>query len=88
MKIAMGDTRVTAHELRTFMFEAASMANEVPLSIGAPRADGTFPVITPNNLLIGRLGICLPEDTVPFWPQAVDLPLKPASLSLRVHIIR
>ena len=59
----MGDTRVTAHELQTFMFKAASMANEVQLSIGAPRADGTFPVITPNNLLIGRLGIFLPDDT-------------------------
>ena len=63
VKIALGDTRVTQSELQTCLMEAAGIANERPLTIGPPREDGTYPVITPNTLLLGRSSIVPPDDT-------------------------
>ena len=62
IKISLGDTRVTQSELQTCLMEAAGIANERPLTLGPPREDGTFPIITPHTLLLGRSDILPPDD--------------------------
>ena len=42
--------------------EAAGIANERLLTIGPPKEDGSYTVITPNTLLIGRSNIVPPDD--------------------------
>ena len=59
----MGDTRVSPLELQTIFMEAANICNERPLGLSKPRADGTYDVLTPNNLLLGRSVNILPDDT-------------------------
>ena len=38
------------------------MCNERPLGLSKPREDGTYDLITPNNLLLGRSQNILPDD--------------------------
>ena len=45
------------------LFESANLANEKPIGvIKMPNFDGTFKVITPNCLLMGRSTNCVPDD--------------------------
>ena len=62
IKIALGDSRVSQSELQTILMESASIANERPLALGSPREDGTYPIITPNTLLIGRSNVAPPDN--------------------------
>ena len=55
LKISMGDCRLTALELQLFLMEAADISNNRPISV--PKripADGTYRILTPNCLLLGR----------------------------------
>jgi hypothetical protein len=61
--LSLGDSRVTPLELQTILFEAANICNERPISLTEPRADGTYELITPNQLLLGRSVNALPDDT-------------------------
>ena len=63
MKISVGDSRVTPLELQTILFEVANICNERPLGLSKPREDGTYQLITPNQLLLGRSHNILPDDT-------------------------
>ena len=72
VNISVGDTRVTPVELQTIFMEVANMCNERPLGLSKPREDGSYNVITPNQLLLGRSTNVLPDDT-----ELVDsLPMK------------
>ena len=52
---AMGSNRVTPVELQTILYECANLCNERPIGVNkSPRADGSFEVLTPNCLLMGR----------------------------------
>ena len=63
LKLSVGDSRLTPLELQTSLFEIADICNQRPLGLYAkPREDGTFDVITPNNLLHGRSGNFVPDD--------------------------
>ena len=62
LKFSVGDSRVTPVELQTILFETANMCNERPLGLSQPREDGTYDLITPNNLLLGRSQNILPDD--------------------------
>ena len=62
IRIAIGDSRVTPVELQTILFECADMCNERPLGMSKPREDGTYSLITPNQLIHGRSGHVLPDD--------------------------
>ena len=62
LKFSVGDSRVTPVELQTILFEIANMCNERPLGLSQPRDDGTYDLITPNNLLMGRSQNILPDD--------------------------
>ena len=64
LKIAVGAVRLSPTELQTVLFEAANLSNERPLGvIKTPRADGTFGVLTPNSLLLGRSTNKVPDDS-------------------------
>ena len=63
MKLAVGDSRITPLELQTILFEVANICNERPLGLSKPREDGTYNIITPNQLLLGRSHNILPDDT-------------------------
>jgi hypothetical protein len=45
------------------MFETANICNERPISLSAPRDDGTYVLITPNQLMMGRSHNIMPDDT-------------------------
>ena len=46
------------------LFEAANLSNERPIGIHkTPKADGTFKVLTPNCLLMGRSLNSVPDDS-------------------------
>ena len=63
LKFSVGDTRLTPLELQTSFFEIADICNQRPIGLNQrPREDGTFDVITPNNLLHGRSGHFVPDD--------------------------
>ena len=62
IRLSVGDTRVTPVELQTIFFEIADICNERPLGLSKPREDGTYDVITPNSLLLGRSANVLPDD--------------------------
>jgi len=63
LKITIGSTRLSPTELQTVLFEAANLANDRPLGVvKTPRSDGSFPVITPNCLLLGRSSNSVPDD--------------------------
>lgn len=62
MTLSLGDTRVTPVELQTFLFECANICNERPIGLSKPREDGSYSLITPNQLLDGRSMNVLPDD--------------------------
>ena len=62
LKFSVGDSRVSPVELQTILFETANMCNERPLGLSKPRDDGTYDLITPNHLLMGRSQNILPDD--------------------------
>ena len=61
--ISVGDTRVSPVELQTILMEIANICNERPIGLSKPRDDGTYNIITPNQLLLGRSTNILPDDT-------------------------
>ena len=63
LKLAVGDSRVTPVELQTILMEVANICNERPIGLSKPRADGSYVLITPNQLLLGRSSSVLPDDT-------------------------
>ena len=63
LRMSIGDTVTTHLELQTILKEAANICNERPLGLSRPRADGSFDVLTPNSLLLGRSMNILPDDT-------------------------
>ena len=63
MIISSTSTRLSPLELQTVLFECANLVNERPLGVlKTPREDGTFKVLTPNSLLIGRSLGTVPDD--------------------------
>ena len=61
--ISVGSNRLTPLELQTVLFEVANLSNERPIGINkTPTADGTFELLTPNSLLIGRSLNAVPDD--------------------------
>ena len=63
LKLSVGDTKLTPLELQTCLMKVANICNERPLGGLMPREDGTFEVITPNQLLMGWSGCSLPDDS-------------------------
>ena len=65
LRHAIGDSRLTPLELLTALMQIANICNERPITIDTvkPRDDGTYPIITPNHLMMGRSGKRLPDDT-------------------------
>ena len=63
LTLSIGDTRVTPLELQTTLMEIANICNERPIGLSQPRADGTYQLITPNQLLLGRSVNVLPDNT-------------------------
>ena len=61
--MSVGDTRLTPLELKTCLMEVSNLCNERPLGGLMPREDGTFEVITPNQLLMGWSGESLPDSS-------------------------
>ena len=62
LKHAIGDSVVTPLELQTVFYEIADICNERPITLAKPREDGTYCVLTPNQLLMGRSVNYLPDD--------------------------
>ena len=55
IRIAIGDSKLSPLEMQTVLFEAANLCNERPLGVNKKvQADGTYTVLTPNCLLMGR----------------------------------
>ena len=50
-------------ELQTVLLEVANICNERPIGVTKPREDGSYALITPNQLLLGRSLNVLPDDT-------------------------
>ena len=64
LKIAIGDIKLTPSELQTCFFEIANLCNERPIGINkSPSADGTYRILTPNCLLMGRSSNAVPDDS-------------------------
>ena len=59
---AIGDSRVTPLELQTVLMEISDICNERPITVTKPREDGTYCLVTPNQLLMGRSVNRLPDD--------------------------
>ena len=81
LALSIGDTRVTPLELQTTLMEIANMCNERPIGLSRPRADGTYEIITPNQLLLGRSINILPDNT----PIVENMPV--AARFRLVHLI-
>ena len=63
LTLAVGDSHLTPLELQTAFSEIANICNERPLGLNLkPREDGSFTLITPNELMIGRSGNKVPDD--------------------------
>ena len=62
IKHSVGDSRVTPLELQTILFEIADICNERPITAAKPREDGSYCLVTPNQLLMGRSINKLPDD--------------------------
>ena len=62
LKLSIDDTRVTPVELQTILFECANICNERPIGMSKPREDGSYSLITPNQLIHGRSINDLPDD--------------------------
>ena len=64
LKIAVGEVKLTPSELQTALFEVANLCNEKPIGVNSsPEADGSFKVLTPNCLTMGRSSNAVPDDT-------------------------
>lgn len=63
LRRAVGDSRVTPIELQTILMEIANICNERPIGLSKPREDGSYVLITPNQLLMGRSNSILPDDS-------------------------
>ena len=63
LKVSLGDTCLSPLEFQTTLMEIANICNERPIGLSKPRADGSYSVITPNQLLLGRSSNILPDDT-------------------------
>ena len=62
--VAVGSIRLTPVELQTVLYECANLTNERPIGVNkTPKADGSFRVLTPNCLLMGRSLNTVPDDT-------------------------
>ena len=59
---AIGDSRITPLELQTILMEISDICNERPITAAKPREDGTYCLVTPNQLLMGRSINKLPDD--------------------------
>ena len=63
LTLAVGSSRITPTELQTILFESANLMNERPIGVQkTPKSDGTFQVLTPNCLLMGRTLNAVPDD--------------------------
>ena len=62
IRLSVGDSRLTPVEVQTVLMEIANICNERPIGLSKPREDGTYTLITPNHLLLGRSGSILPDD--------------------------
>ena len=62
LRLSIGDTFVSPLELLTIFMEISNICNERPIGVSKPRADGTYTVLTPNHLLLGRSSNILPDD--------------------------
>ena len=69
---SIGDSRLTPLELQTSLFGIANICNERPLGLSKPHNDGSYTLITPNQLLMGRSLNTYPDDAV----LAESLPMK------------
>ena len=64
IKLSMGESRLTPSEFQTVLFEVANLSNERPIGVvKTPKSDGTFNVLTPNSLLMGRSTNAVPDDS-------------------------
>ncbi len=63
IRLSVGDSRLTPLELQTTLYEISNICNERPLGLSKPREDGSYVLITPNQLLLGRSSNILPDDT-------------------------
>ena len=63
IRVSIGDSRVTPVELQTSLMEIANICNERPIGLSKPREDGTYDIITPNHLMLGRSSNILPDDS-------------------------
>ena len=63
LRLSIGDSILTPLELQTAFFEIANVCNERPLGLSKPREDGSYVLITPNQLLLGRSSNIVPDDT-------------------------
>ena len=63
LTLSVGDSRVTPVELQTILMEISNICNERPIGLSKPREDGSYVLITPNQLLMGRSSCILPDDT-------------------------
>ena len=63
LTLSIGDSRLTPLELQTAFSEVANICNERPLGVNLkPREDGSYTLITPNELMTGRSGNPVPDD--------------------------
>ena len=69
---SVGDSTLTPLELQTALFNIANICNERPLGLSKPREDGSYTLITPNQLLMGRSLNSFPDDS----GLAQSLPMK------------
>ena len=54
---------MTPIELQTVLYECANLTNERPIGVNkSPKEDGSFKVLTPNLLLLGRSLNSVPDD--------------------------
>ena len=63
LRLSVGDSILTPLELQTTFFEIANICNERPLGLSKPREDGSYVIITPNQLMLGRSTNIIPDDT-------------------------
>ena len=60
---AIGESKLSPLELQTYLFECANLSNECPICVHrTPKEDGSYPVLTPNCLLLGRSANLVPDD--------------------------
>ena len=64
IRCSVGNTRVSPVELQTALMEISNICNERPLGLSKPRDDGSYVLLTPNQLLMGRSHNILPDDAV------------------------